>query len=606
MKKYIACLVVILTLGITGCKEALEVDRVGAIVPEQMWSNAAFLKYYVNGFYQALPTWEQYASYTEEAGQKTLSNFLRGMNASSDGFPQREWSYDKIRTINVFLDKIDHIEAILTDDEKRQLKGQAFFFRAYLYYMMVKVMGGVPIITTVLDPTADLSTLQFPRNTTLACFDFIIDELNTAIDLLPPKGTANYESSRITKAAAMALKGEVLLWKASPLFCKTKNMTYWNDAYTALTAAKTELDAQGYGLFDDGTAKTTENFWYNKEAANKEKIIYVEYLYPAKGNSHQAGQRPLSTSSGSAGANEPTWELVNAYPMNTGKEITDPTSNYNPDQFWLNRDPRFYNTVVYNGAIYGIGNKTNRRQWSFSGLDLDGYGTGWNVTGLYSRKGIDTTLTIENFSHQAFDWPIKRYAEVLLDIAECANEVEGHRSEARECIIQIRKRAHLLPGEGGQYGLAVGVGTDYQITLDAIMKERLIEFVYEGKRYNDLRRRRMFSVLNKMKKFHAYAPYVNLKKAAELNIGIDETSSVAEVVVALNSALSDPNLKNVNYILQKVTDYRVIPLDKNSESTIQIPERNYFAPLHQDWLKKNPMLKQNSGWDNGDFNPVIQ
>lgn len=612
IKKYIIklnCLLCALSFALTSCDSTLEVDRIGAITPEQMWSDAEFVKFYVNEFYKVLPAWDQQSNYSEEASSRALSGFLRGINASSDDYPARDssYTYKTVRSINTFLENINSSTADLSDVEKQQLTGQAHFFRAMFYYKMVRVMGGVPLITEVLDPTSDLSTLQFPRNTTLECFDFIIQELDKAISMLPVKGTPDYENSRITKAAAMAFKGEVLLWKASPLFCKTKNDVYWKDAYQALADAKAELDKEGYGLYQSSDPRVMEKYWYDKAGAAVENVIFVEYNYPIKANGHQQSQRPLTTSSGGAGGNEPTWELVTAFPMVNGKDISDPTSGYNPKQFWKNRDPRFYTTIVYNGATYGIGSDPTRRQWIFNGVELDGYlGNGWNISGFYSRKGIDTTLTQAVWAQQAFDWPVIRYTEVLLNLAEAANEI-GRTGEAIPVLTAIRERSHLEPGNDNRYGLGSKVGNDYQATLEAIMKERQIELAYEGKRFMDLRRRRMFDTLNKYKTFHAYGPYLNMDEAKKLNIGITDDMSMNDIINKLNIALADPSLGlNEDEVIEKITTYSETAIDVNADAILALPERNYFAPLKQDWMKKNPKLQQNMGWDNGEFDPTIQ
>ncbi len=94
---------VLLVVSSNSCSDALEVDRIGTITPQQMWDDPEFIKYYVNDFYNNLPSWNQESSLTEEAISTTLPAFLRGINTTGDGYPQREYSYDKIRTINVFF-----------------------------------------------------------------------------------------------------------------------------------------------------------------------------------------------------------------------------------------------------------------------------------------------------------------------------------------------------------------------------------------------------------------------------------------------------------------------------------------------------------------------
>lgn len=592
--------------SLSGCKDTLDVDRIGAITPENMWSNPDFIKYYVNDFYKILPAWNQMSDLTEEAASKTLSSVLRGINASSDDYPGREWPYASLRSINVFLQNIESSNAGLTAEEKAYMTGQAHFFRAMLYFKMVKVMGGVPIITDVLNPTDDLETLQKSRNSTKECFDFIVSELDQAIVSLPVKGTASYENSRINKAAAMAYKGEVLLWKASPLFCKVKNNNYWEDAYKALNDAKVELDKEGYGLYRTNAANTMDNYWYDKPGAATENIIFVEYKYPAKSNGHQQSQRPLSTSSGSAGGNEPTWELVKAFPMKNGKAIQDPSSGYQATMFWKNRDPRFYTTIVYNGATYGIGNDKTRHQWIFNSVNEDGYlGNGYNNSGFYSRKAIDTTLNQTVWSQQAFDWPVLRYTEVLMNLAEAANELDSKRGTVLSLLTPIRDRVGIVAGTDGRFGFGEDVGANYASTLKAIMGERLIEFAYEGKRFMDLRRRRMFAELDSYGTFHAYGPYLDKAAAVALKIGITADMSTSDIMKQLNIYLSSPNAK-ADEVLKTIFQFKQDKIDVNPDAKIAVPERNYFAPLKQDWIKKNPKLKQNTGWDNGDFNPVIQ
>lgn len=597
----------LLVVSLNSCDDALDVDRIGTITPEEMWDKAEYIEYYVNNFYNYFPTWNHQSDNTEEALSTTLASFLRGLNTSGDGYPDRYYTYSAVRAINKFFEEIDKATMNVTNDEKNYLKGQAHFFRAFVYYRMVRTLGGVPIIEEVLDPIADPLTLERPRNSTLECFNYIVSELDNAIGLLPPKGTDGYENARVTKAGAMAMKGEVLLLKASPLFCKTSNSTYWQEAYDALTRAKVELDKEGYGLFTSSAFNVTDLYWYDKENADKENILFIEYKYPEKTNTHQRAQRPLSTSASGAGFNQPTWEMVQAYPMINGKDITDQTSGYNPDQFWVNRDSRFYSTIVYNGASYGIGS-IDRRQWIYSGVTDDGYqGNGYNNSGFYSRKGVDTTLNQAVFVQQALNWPVMRYAEVLLNLAECANEVDKG-NEAVDHIIALRDRAHILPGADNRYGLSTNVGSDYEATLQAIMKERQIEFAYEGKRFWDLRRRRMFDVLNDYGIFHAYAPYVDFESVIAMNIGItSESDGVEEVVKALNKAIADPaRTMSIDEIIEKATTFEVVRSDINEGAVINIPERNYFAPLDATWMTKNPKLKQNKGWDTGDFDPVIQ
>lgn len=409
----------------------------------------------------------------------------------------------------------------------------------------------------------------------------------------------------------MTVKAKVLLLKASPLFCKTSNPQYWSDAYTAYVAAKNELDAEGYGVYQDGTKRATENMWYNKSAASKEMIIYVAFNDPAKKNSHQAAQLPLSQSSGATGGQQPTWEMVKAYPMKDGKSI-EGNPDYDLTMFWKNRDPRFYTTIVYNSALYGLG-KSQYRQWIFeeyTGGGMDGYrAVDGTYTGFYCRKGIDTTygkFATKPFQDQAIDWAVIRYPEVMLDLAECANEIDAHRTEVTALITAIRARAGIPAGGGNLYGLEAAVGADKAITFNAIMKERQIELAFEGKRYWDLRRRRMFSELNAAEHMHAMKTNLNRTGLVALGLpGITETSDISAVMVALTNLFNTPGT-DVDAVNKQVTNYVEDIIDNSAEGKINIPEKYYFYPILPDYLMQNPELKQTNGWENGAFEPTIQ
>ncbi|MEX6690687.1 RagB/SusD family nutrient uptake outer membrane protein [Danxiaibacter flavus] len=602
MKSIIQATIALISAAVLGsCNKAFDVERVGAVTPEQQWGSPEFIEFYINNFYNVLPAWNRNENYSEEAGTTTLPSALKGTAQTQDGYPDRSWDYSSVRGLNTFFANIENSKAILSDDQYKVLKGQAYFFRAYVYYKMVKVLGGVPIITDVQDPTSDPKLLMVARNTSLECFDFIEKQLDSAAMLLPSTWDAN-NTGRITKGAALAVKGEMLLLKASPLFCKTKNPTYWTNAYNALTAAKNELDANGYGLYSESSLKATENWWYKKSDAAKEMVLYLRYNFPNKTNGFQAAQRPLTVSSGAAGGAQPTWELVKSFPMKNGKSITDPTSGYNEKQYWKDRDPRFYTTVVYNGAQYDFAGVPNRIQWVFNGIaGDDGYKT-FNYTGFYARKEIDTTLSSTLWNNQAFDWPIIRYAEVLLNLAEAANET-GHSADAKTLMISVRQRAHINAG-AGDYGLAANVGSDYQATLNAIMLERQVEFTLEGKRFWDLRRRRMFGVLNNYGTMHAWGPYLN--KQAAKTYGIDTTGSNSEIAQRLSNVVLNPGSIDVNKFLQDITNYSHDPIDISSTNQINMKDYYYFGPLDPAWILQDPNLKQNIGWDNGDFDPTIQ
>ncbi len=158
--------------------------------------------------------------------------------------------------------------------------------------------------------------------------------------------------------------------------------------------------------------------------------------------------------------------------------------------YWKDRDPRFAATIAYNGGIWELSNKSGRKQWNYSKV-VDDNGK-QSSTGFYNRKGVNTKTLQVNAALGTTDWVEMRFAEVMLNLAECANAT-GRTQEAYDMLTAIRQRAGILNNDGN-YGLPTGM--DEATMLNAIMNERQIEFAFEGKRYDDLRRNRMFEALN--------------------------------------------------------------------------------------------------------------
>ena len=111
-------------------------------------------------------------------------------------------------------------------------------------------------------------------------------------------------------------------------------------------------------------------------------------------------------------------------------------------------------------------------------------------SGFYCRKAINVSYTPYYTERSSTDWIEIRFTEVLMNYAECAAE-NGKSDEAYGVLKRIRQRAGIEAGSNGMYGLKANMSHDEMIA--AIMLERKIEFAYEGKRYWDLRRRRMFA-----------------------------------------------------------------------------------------------------------------
>ncbi|MCL3782570.1 RagB/SusD family nutrient uptake outer membrane protein [Prolixibacteraceae bacterium JC049] len=491
------------------------------------------------------------------------------------------WPYDIIRRTNILLKEMP--VGKVDPEDKEIIIAQAKFIRAFNYFKLVTFYGGVPIITTPQELTDDL---EVTRNSTAECFDFILKDLDEAIAALPDQFTGG-ERGKIDKAIALSFKGRVLLFKASPQFNPSNKYDnqYWAKAYEANKAAKDFLDSKGYGLLEN----YTDIF---ETEGHKENIFSIIYQDPIKTNGRREDAvRPLSESKNATGEDQPIWKLAQAYPMKDGKKISDATSKYTYDMqtFWKDRDPRFEATIVWNGALYELSGKAGRRQYTMTNIaasvDAFGFviqGESHYRTGLYCRKGINESLTSALVTTNDFDWTEIRYAEVLFNYAEAANET-GKSTDAVAVLKQIRKRAGIEAGDDNMYGLQANMSREE--VREAILAEKYIEMAFEGKRFWDLRRHRMLDRLDGMRKYGIMAMTVNGN--------------------TYDKVTPEQEAKAANYeLLPEDFHYEVQELITNGQKETVMPEKYYFFPIKLEHIDKNPKLEQNKAWG-GSFNPEL-
>ena len=552
------------------CSDILNKKDLSAVTDDQVWGDAKYATAYLNRLYEKnLPKWEGeqdrdgdgansifYSSYSDEADGGGSVMYGQFTTASSD-----YWYYEDIRNINMLFEKLENNEAIDTET-CTSLKAQASILRAWRYFCMVRVYGGVPMILLPQKLTDDLLV---SRNKTSECIDIIIKDLDYAYENLPWSWTGD-DLGRATKAAALALKGRVLLYYASPQFNPDNRMDRWEAAYKVNKQAKEELEANGYGLY-----ASYEKIWYDE--MNREVIWGRRYQEPGATNKWNAATRPLSEAQNYTGANHPTLEMVESYPMVTGIPITE-SKEYDPVLYWKNRDPRFNVTIAYNSCIWELSGKSGRKQWTYVGAELNNP----TATGFYCRKAVEPSYTSYYTERSSTDWIEIRHAEVLLNYAECA-AMSGKTEEAYDVLKTIRARAGILAGNNGMYGLKEGLSSEQMV--DAIMLERKLELSFEGKRYWDLRRRRLFEAELNGKVRHGVLP--------KLNIPEEEFNKIKDTVDFEN-----------NY----ATYFRdsLVILDKNF--AIDFKDNYYFYAIPNKYLETNSKMEQTQGWSGGTFNPL--
>jgi hypothetical protein len=577
MKLHKTIFVILLFCMAGSCTKILDKKDLTAVSEKDVWNDLALATAYVNRIYaRSLPGWStEWTNYSDESDGG--GGYMYGQLTENS---VNYWPYDDIREINVLLANIE--QGTLNASDKKKLKGEAFFFRAWQYFEMAKRYGGVPLI---LHPQERSEDLFVKRNSTSETFAQIVKDLDSAVADLPTfTASSGDNDGHVHKGTAMAVKGRVLLFYASPQFDPSQTAGgRWQAAYEANKAAKDYLTSKGFGLYPD-----FGGLWYKE--MNKEDIFVRRYDYSplnsASRSTWAAATRPLDVSQGSTGGNRPTLEMVNAFPMKDGKAITDPSSayTYDPDFYWQNRDPRFKQTIVYNGAVWGIGGagpQPGRIQWTYVGSEQNNP----TITGFYMRKAVDTTQSAIEAYNSSTDWVELRFAEVLLNLAEAANEV-GQTSEAYTELKAIRARAGIDPGTDNMYGLKPAMSKSEM--REAIRWERSIELAFEGKRFWDLRRWRLFeSTLNGTRR-HGFTITLKVPQSNWDQLRNAKTTQEMEAIL--------------NQSYPAYFDDQVKLLD--TQFDINWKPEYYFFAIPNEHLQLNSNLEQTMGWAGGSFDPL--
>ena len=448
--------------------------------------------------------------------------------------------YGRIRNIN---DVIEGITAgTLPQEQKDELLGQVYFFRAWCYYNLMKWYGGVPIVAETQDPIEGVYT---PRSSARKVFEFICSDLDQSAKMLGEStlggGWSSSDWGRVTTGTALALKGRVLLLWASPLFNRANDETRWSNAYTQMKAELDSINACGYDLYTAANNINGSVFanQFNQAIVNPEAVFVTLFNTTQSGDQQKNNpwERYIRPSNTSGSGKNASAMLVDLFPMADGKRPSTSTTytklemssyQYDSEHPFMNRDPRFYRTFAFPGFRWAYqGNSTLQEDQPNSpsynnGQDYELWNYVWYTTeadrdnpsgsneyaadnlltsrsGVYVRKrsddldinssplyaNFDAKADNGGFAYSAQPYIELRYAEVLLNLAEAACGA-GHLDEAVSYIQQVRARAGYTAENN--YGLQTNLTSDQAACMSAILYERQIEFAYEGKRFDDMRR----------------------------------------------------------------------------------------------------------------------
>lgn len=586
----------------SGCQDQILNKQPRDQVPEDnVWEDESLTEAYLNdiylgmgnGFYEIMLSSHTDESHfihgygTEQVVQSIISPSDLGSWEDGDGrnaYYQWQNLYSRIRDANIFLDNID--DASIEDEELRdRMRGEAHFLRAYLYHWLLKLWGGVPIVDEVFELDSDFNV---ERNTYEETVDFIVDDAETAADLLPLE---HEDVGRATEGAALALKSRVLLYAASDLYHNTD----WTSGYDnpeligyqganrqemwreAKEAAEDVMDLGMYELHgadpaaEDSTAQNYAEVFLSDD--HNEAILSHYFLQERSYEGWEADPGLHNGPNGyhNWGGNTPTHQIASAYEMDDGSEFDMENNPEHAENPYEDRDPRFYASILYDGAEWrerpddvidddpeGIV-QTAVEYVTFDdngdtvdvseGLDTrDSPIEDWNgsYTGYYLRKFIAEDVD-HQYNRQEVPWHYFRYAEILLNYAEASIEL-GEEDDARNAINQIRRRA----------GMPEITDTGDEL-LERYRNERRVELAFEEHRYFDIRR-------------WMTAPDE-----------VDENAQGIELHAERNE--DDP------YYDYDYTDVEIIDVQDRGWN-----DRAYFLPINRDEMDRNEELIQNPNY----------
>lgn len=391
-----------------------------------------------------------------------------------------QWAnmYAGIRAVNLFLNEVKGrtFDAYKYTDNYADKMAQfnnypqeARFLRAFFYLQLIQRYGDVPLVKSVL---TDAEANAVSPSSFDDIVSFIVSECNEIIPLLPVTYvgfTSAQETGRVRRGAAMALKARTLLYAASPLHNPSGTAQKWIDA------AKAAKD-----LINAGTFSLEAN--YNNFLNNVTSPELILDRREGNQNYFEVANFPVGYEGGNTG-NCPTQNLIDAYEMRTnGLNISDPSSGYSPANPYLNRDPRFALTILYNTSTF----KSKAVECWIGGANAYPK-TNATKTGYYLKKYVIEGVSLDpnSTSTRQHNWVLFRYGEVLLNYAESMNEAYGPEDAstlgmtALQAVNLIRTRAKMPVFPAGL--------TKDQFRLK-LQNERRIELAFEGQRFWDIRR----------------------------------------------------------------------------------------------------------------------
>lgn len=604
-------------LSVSACSY-LEKQPDNLLTAEMLWQTRANAEGYLNQIYGAIQTSTD--DYISLGGSDETSCSIPGVNVrqmttgnwnpQSDYFQYWSGNYSAIRQSFVFEENLAKMpEDIISQELKNQYRAEALFLRGWFYWKLLRQYGPFVKVTGLLSLNDDYN--QYPRASFEQCVSYINGLMDEAAATLPVAWNSTANLGRPTKGSCLAVKSQVALLAASPLWNGNSGFSELRNAdgtplapehhdvqkwQVAADAAKAVIDLGVYRLFtnlDEGDARLDPYLSYRN-------LFLTNWNAEMVFSTHQAGtwqwghEKRCAPSPGGINMTNATQNIVDAYYMRNGRSIDDPLSGYvetgfvqhdDPEQWgvvqdgvnrgyiagnammYTDREARFYASIIYNGRPVISAPTSDDRNFYSSDANRDGRGraefyysgkSGVGLTGSGDMTGYCAAKNVSPAANIRLDVvPYRPYihirlAEIYLNYAEALNEVAPSHPDILQYLNLVRTRAGL-PGLELVYPEVIGNQVEMRRW---ILRERQIELAFEGDRYFTLIRRMMMN------------------------------DSKIQTIYRMNTITNDngQGFSFANYYQRTLLQIRFWN------------DRMYLFPISQHDLDRNNALVQNPGW----------
>lgn len=573
------------------------------LIADEFWLNST--SNFSTGGY---PAW-----YIAMGQQNANAPLLNWWGTNSNGV-----YWQAINDCNVFIERI-HSVPDMQDYEKQMWAAEAKVLKAYYHYLLLRSYGPIIIRDKNIPVFADPAEMHESRTSVDASFDYIIKTIDGAMqDLMPVEQNGNLDIGRITQLVAKTMKARILLEAASPLFNGNADMaalkddggnplfnqTYqaskWALAAEACKEAIDDAHANGKRLqrwvapanltinaqstryqmnlrtaFNESDGNT-EALWFDTRSTAS--ASFQASFTPRGFNANTISNGNITSFMGATlnmaekfySKNGVPIEEDHSYPYAERYQLTTVPSTdeyrynlqvgYQTIRFHLDREPRFYGTLSFDGGRYFMLSDVNDLNAANTNYKQGGNVSQYNVinnnaTGYMVKKYVNFQNaygTSNAYTARQYAIPIIRLADLYLMYAEALNEKQGPGSEVYAFVDSVRLRSGLngVIASWGTYSSQANKPATKDGMRSIIKRERTIELAFEGKRFWDLRRWKD-----------------GVQELNELILGWDVTQRTAGP-----------------FYRPRALYNRIFTL------------KDYFWPISLNELRRNPKLKQNVGW----------